>query len=164
METALDWLATIINAYKARDSDSTPARPCFRIGASVDAISRLEASLACRLPLSLRSLLSQTDGVTEEIEIAPDHWIAASIVIYSIDEMIDTNSYMQCSYGNRHVNRYCFFSTAGTDGIQFGFPADSEDREDASVLAWYPDETAAKCMGDGLLQFLTGWCSGSTAV
>ncbi len=160
----MDWLATIIDAYTARAPDSTPARPCFRKGSSLDAISRLEASLACRLPQSLRSLLAQTDGVTEEIEIAPDLWIVASIVIYSIDEMIETNSCMRRTYGNRLVNRYCFFSTAGTDGIQFGFRADPEDREDASILAWYPDETAAKCMGDGLHQFLTGWCSGTSTV
>jgi hypothetical protein len=62
------------------------------------------------------------------------------------------------------LDRYWFFSTAGTDGIQFGMPAKLADQEDASVFVWYPDGTPAKHMADGLLPFLQGWCAGVATV
>lgn len=159
----MDWLAKIVDAYKTRRSH-VPARPSFREGASEQAIARLEESLACRLPTSLRSLLSQTDGITEEIQIEPDRWVVASVVIYSVDEMADNNLFMRREYADRNVDRYCFFSTAGFDGIQIGFCIDSGDCNPATVIAWYPDETADKCMGSDFLHFLTDWCAGRATV
>ena len=112
----------------------------------------------------VRSLLLQTDGVTEEVEVAPNNWIEASIVIYSVDQMIDANFSLRRTNSDRNVDRYLFFSTAGADGIQFGSTAASEAREDAEVFAWYPDETPDKRMADSLLTFLTNWCSGRSTV
>lgn len=164
LETALDWKAKTVDAYKVSARDAPPSRPAFCDGASPIAIARMEETLSCRLPMSLRSLLSQTDGVKEELEIENNHWLFASIVIYSVDEMIDTNLFMRREYRDRNVDRYCFFSTAGTDGIQFGMPPKLADQEDASVFAWYPDGTPDKHMADGLLPFLQGWCAGVATV
>ena len=124
----------------------------------------MEERLDFQLPISLKSLLAQTDGVAEEIKVGPDQWICSGIVIYSIDEMIETNSYVKREYPDRNLRRFCFFSTAGTDGILFGFRTAPMDPADESVLAWYPDETADKRVADGLLQFLEGWCGGTTTV
>jgi len=160
----LDWKAKFVEAYKARASDAPLARPSFRDGASEIVIARMEESFAHRLPLSLRSLLSQTDGVTEEIEIEHHGWMVSSIVIYSVDEMIETNLFMRRENGDRNVDRYWFFSTAGTDGIQFGMTASADVSEDASIFAWYPDETEDKHMSDSMLRFLIGWCTGRATV
>ena len=164
LEETLDWKAKIVDAYKASTRDAPPTRPSFCDGASLSVIARMEELSACRMPMSLRSLLSQTDGVKEELEIEHNHWMVASIVIYSVDEMIDTNLFMRREYRDRKNDRYWFFSTAGTDGIQFGMPADLADRQDASVFAWYPDGTPDKYMADGLLPFLQGWCAGLATV
>lgn len=160
----MDWKAKIIDAYKASARDAPPARPSFCEGASLSVIARMEETLACRMPVSLRSLLSQTDGVTEELEIEHNHWVVASIVIYSVDEMIDTNLLMRRKYCDREIGRYWFFSAAGTDGIQFGMPAMVADQRDARVSAWYPDGSPDKIMADGLLAFLQGWCAGVATV
>ena len=160
----MDWNAKIVDTYRPRDSVEPRARPAFRCGASEDAISQLEKSVGCRLPMRLRSLLLQTDGVTEEVEVAPNNWIEASIVIYSVDQMIDTNLSVRRAYSDRNVDRYLFFSTAGADGIQFGSIAASEAREDAEVFAWYSDETSDKRMANSLPTFLTNWCSGRSTV
>ncbi len=87
----MDWKAKIVDIYRPRDSLVPKARPAFRDGASEDAINHLEKSVGCRLPMRLRSLLLQSDGVTEDVEVAPNNWIEANIVIYSVDQMIDTN-------------------------------------------------------------------------
>lgn len=160
----MDWKAKIVDSYKACARVATPTRPSFCDGASSSVLARMEEVLACRLPMSLRSLLSQSDGVKEELEIENNHWLVASIVIYSVDEMIDTNQFIRGKYHHRNVDQYCFFSTAGADGIQFGMPAVLQYQEDLSVYAWYPDETPDKHMADGLLPFLTGWCAGFATV
>lgn len=160
----MDWRAKIVDAYKASACDAPPTRPSFCDGASRGEIARMEQTLACRMPMSLRSLLSQSDGVTEELEIEHNHWLVASVVIYSVDEMTDTNLFMRRKYRDQKIDRYWFFSTAGTDGIQFAMPAELADREDASVFAWYPDGTPDKYMADGLLPFLQRWCAGLATV
>lgn len=160
----MDWKTKIVDAYKARGADAPPARPVFCCGTSEDAIGRIEELFNGHLPMSLRSLLLQTDGVKEEIEIEPSNWIIASIVIYSVEEMIDNNVFMRREYADRNVDQYLFFSTAGVDGIQLGSLATMEQRQDALIFAWYPDQTADKRMSDGLLPFLVGWCEGRLTV
>lgn len=160
----MDWKATIVDAYKANGRDAPPARPSFCDGVSPSVIARMEETLACRIPLSLGSLLLQTDGVKEELEIEHKHWLVASIVIYSVDEMIDTNLFLRREYPDQEIDRYWFFSTAGADGIQFGMRVKVADPEDSSVFAWYPDGTPDKYMADGLLPFLKGWCGGVATV
>jgi hypothetical protein len=98
LEETLDWRAKIVDAYKASACDAPPTRPSFCDGASPGEIARMEQTLACRMPMSLRSLLSQSDGVTEELEIEHNHWLVASVVIYSVDEMTDTNLFMRREY------------------------------------------------------------------
>jgi hypothetical protein len=164
LEVTLDWKAKIVDAYNASVHDAPSTRPSFCDGASPDAIARMEEALACRMPMSLRSLLSLTDGVTEELEIERNRWLVASIVIYSVDEMTDTNLVMRREYRDQKIGRYLFFSTAGTDGIQFAMSAELAVREDANVFAWYPDGTPDKYMADGLLSFLQGWCAGLATV
>lgn len=164
LETLLDWKTKLVDAYMARSSDAPRARPAFGCGTSEDAIGRLEELLNCHLPMSLRSLLLQTDGVKEEIELEPGNWIIASIVIYSVEEMIDNNVFMRREYADRDAGRYLFSSTAGVDGIQFGSIATIEQRQDTPIFAWYPDQTPDKRMSDGLLPFLMGWCEGRSTV
>lgn len=160
----MDWKARLSDAYSTRSLSGIAARPKFADGASPADINVFETAFGCSLPESLRSLLQQTDGVTECIEVERHSWIESGLIVYSIEQMAETNRWCRDRYSERGVDRYCFFSTAGTDGVQFGFRATAERQPDVEVFAWYPDEAPDKCMAPGLLEFLAGWCGGSLTV
>ena len=160
----MNWERHLVGAYETRSSIAQLVRPAFHRAASDSEISRAEETLRCRLPRSLRFLLLQTNGVTEELQIENDLWIESGIVVYSVEEMIDANLYVRQAYPERNADQYCYFSTAGTDGIQFGLRARLNEQDDAAVFAWYPDQTREKRMADGLAFFLRDWCAGQATV
>lgn len=160
----MDWKSLIINAYESRVTLEPRTRPVFRSGASEGEIDRLEQVIGHCCPMSLRSLLLQSDGVSEEFQLESGDWIVSSIVVYSAEQMIDANELVRQRFPERNPIRHCYFATAGTDGIQFGVPVGTEGLDDAKVIAWYPDQTPDKCLADGLAMFLTDWCSGQATV
>lgn len=160
----MDWQNLVVNAYESRMSVEPRTRPAFRSGASEREIDCLEQIVGRCLPMSLRSLLLQTDGVTEELQLENGDWIESSVVVYSAEQMIDANVFVRQTFAERNPVRYCYFSTAGADGIQFGLPVGTDCLGDAEVVAWYPDQTPDKCVANGLAQFLADWCSGQASV
>ncbi|TWT91757.1 SMI1/KNR4 family protein [Stieleria varia] len=160
----MDWQILIINAYKSRMSVELRTRPAFRGGSSESEIDHLEFVLGHCLPRSLRSLLLQSNGVAEELQLESGDWIESSIVVYSAEQMIDANVFVRQTFPERDPMRYCYFSGAGTDGIQFGLPVAADCPDDAEVFAWYPDQTPDKFLADGLATFLADWCSGQASV
>lgn len=161
----VDWKKTIERSYATRPA-TIRVRPLFRDGATEEIVSNVEETLNLRLPSVLRSLLFQTNGFNEEIELSPEVWMQTNIVAYSVEQILEVNQFHrdQQLYRDRNISKYCLISTAGVDGVQFCIRATLERSEDVPVYAWYPDETPEKCMGEGLFQFLDAWCSSKSSV
>jgi hypothetical protein len=134
------------------------AKPEFNSAASAATVADAEATLNATLPASLRSLLSETNGVREMIAIDGGEWISSGWLVRPIESIADEEG-----VHDREFRGLVFFGGAGVDGILFAFPV--EDGVCAPrVVVWHPimdelDEVAAS-----LEDFLRGWLTGTIAV
>jgi hypothetical protein len=85
-------------------------------------------------------------------------------IVWPAEEIWERNCWVRDAYAGRHVERYVFFSSPGTDGILFGCPASHESRPDSLIYAWYPDESDDKCVAQSLEQFIYGMVVGGISV
>ena len=142
--------------YQLRQHLFTPA--------TEEVIASAEDVLNTRFPFTLRSLLLESDGVMQMMAVKEGEWFDESWTVWSVHEIVEQNRWHREHYADRRLSRFLFFSSAGTDGIMFGFPAADEPQPDLDVYAWYPDETDDKLLSNGLEQFLTGWRHGDICV
>ena len=161
----MDWKQSIVKIYQSRSAVNA-VRPIFRERASNGSISDVEQLFELKLPNSLCSLLGQSNGFSEEMELSPGDWLETNIVVYSVDQLQEVNQFYreQPYYRARNIAQYLIIATAGINGIQFCIEVSKVECEDAAVFAWYPDETPEKRMGDDLFQFLNDWCSSSSCI
>lgn len=153
---------------KLNESSNPPGRYQLRQRlfppATEEAIASAEDVLNTRFPFSLRSLLLESDGVMQMMAVKEGEWFDESWTVWPIHEIVEQNRWHREHYADRRLSRFLFFSSAGADGIMFGFPAADEPQADLDVYAWYPDETDDKLLSNGLERFLIGWRRGDICV
>lgn len=124
-------------------------------------IVALEAQLGHALPASLKSLLSETNGV---------FWDYSQLdTVWSVDRIGRENQHYRQDPKLAEVymtfDSLLFFADGGVDGILFAFPVTSKGSvRDREIFAWYPLEDSRPALAHSLEDYLTRWLGGSLTI
>ena len=90
----MNWGKFIGNIYQERRrSPGVRARPAFYDAATDSVINTAELRLNVRLAESLRSLLSETDGVMDMMSIDGGEWFENMWLLWTVEELIERNEF-----------------------------------------------------------------------
>jgi len=165
----MKWSDSITGIYQTRVPQAgIVGKPRFNPPASAEDIAGAKVRLNARLPVSLRSLLRETNGVMDMIAIDGGEWFDSMWLLWTVAEIIDQNlSYRAATEDetyHRDFRKLVFFADAGSDGILFGFPV-MENRVCAPrVVVWHPIEDQLGEFAASLEDFLTGWLTGASSI
>jgi hypothetical protein len=133
--------------------------PEFFPGATADAIVRIEQHLGVRLPDSLSSLLTETDGVPV---------IFGTHLVWSMDEIVRRNLQMRTdpAYQAHYMpfDHLLFIADAGVDGIQFAFGLIQGTIRQDDVYVWNPYNDGRPWVAPSLKTYIEWWFSGKIKV
>lgn len=136
--------------------------PDFFPGATSDQLNKVEQETGIHLPVSLRGLLKESNGV---LVVFGQHliWNTDEFVTYNKPPWVLLRAGLDW-HDFPDKQRLLFFGDAGVDGIRFGFPVISENHVSEEVFAWYPigDEQVHKA--SSLQNYIEGWLTGSLTV
>ncbi|MDQ3005059.1 MAG: SMI1/KNR4 family protein [Chloroflexota bacterium] len=165
----MDWKNHIEAAYKASAGFTQfGSLPVFAEPAKIEEIYVIENSLNCQIPMNLRDLLLQTDGVNEKMLI-DGKYIASNIFIFSSKEIIEINSWFRKNEDQirpkKSFDEVLFFGQTGVDGICFALPTSNvEGDKVGGVYAWYPIDCKFINIAETLEELTFNWPSGKLAV
>jgi len=155
----MQWRNWIQECYSGRSSD---VRPELCAGASQERLAAVEANLGLRLPVSLRELLLETDGVGTAMFLGGE-WGRTDTDVWSCDrleiENADIRADMEgpCPPPGAPEVAPLYFAPAGVDGILFAFLVRSSGPEDPAVYAHYPIEGEWRLISPTLASYFQGW-------
>ena len=113
-------------------------------------IAAAERALGCALPASLRGLLEETDGLSDEY---------GADVVFGAEDLARRNHEMRTAdaFPELYMPFDCllFFGEAG-NGDLFGFPILSRGVEDLHVFAWDHETDSRTAVASGLARFVSG--------
>ncbi|MCA9116903.1 MAG: SMI1/KNR4 family protein [Planctomycetaceae bacterium] len=165
----MNWGKFIGNIYQERRrSPGVRARPAFYDAATDSVINTAELRLNVRLPDSLRSLLSETDGVMDMMSIDGGEWFENMWLLWTVEELIERNEFYRdemkqgvykCDFMNLLV-----FADAGTDGNLFGFSLEKDRNCKPRVVCWDSITNEINVLASSLEEFLRGWLTGTISV
>ncbi len=161
----MNWRERIEEMYASREAQpGIASRAQFREPASLQEMESLEETLRVRLPAELRTLLLETNGVLELLQVDNGEWIENMWLIWPTTMIADDNlRWRQPSARDtwdRDFSRFLFFADAGSDGILFGHPVEGKDAT-ASVSMWIPIGDEVTSIAPSLETFLDGWLRGT---
>lgn len=161
----MDWRRTLTQIYADRSADEP--RPEFRPGVSAEEIAAAEQRLDVLFPSGLRTLLQETNGVMERMQLGDEvvdvqwlHWPLDEIVVWN--ERYRAHTAKSNYSGEAHP--VLFFANAGVDGIQFGFSIDQDRQCRSNVVVWHPYDDEITDVAPSLEDFLRGWLNGEIGV
>src|SRR3954471_6833722 len=114
----MNWRELISGIYETRAArPGIAGRPRFYAAASAGRIADAEDRLNTRLPASLRSLLLETDGVTDVMAVDGGEWFDAMWLLWTVEQLVDRNlSYRAATEGGpraRDFRQLVVFADAG---------------------------------------------------
>ena len=158
----IDWKTFIAECYATRKASEPDVVPQFYPGADEACLAAAEADLGFPLPTELRELLSQSDGVKEQL-LLDDGPIEISWLVWSTEELIASNLSLRGEAGVSAAHRLTqgiFFVNAGMGGSQLGLDGRPSDRPSCPVFVWHPIEDRTEVLAHSLADFLTRWIQG----
>lgn len=164
----MNWRALITGIYENRPHQSGIAgKPEFYPGASSASVVDAETALNASLPVSIRSLLLDTNGVMDMMAIDGGEWIESMWLLWTIAEVVEQNRFYRAATVEgtyeRDFRSLVFFAGAGADGILFAFPV--EDGICAPrVVVWHPIMDELDELAPSLEDFLRGWLTSTISV
>lgn len=121
-------------------------------------LAEAEAALGHALPAALRELLSVTDGLRGEYDIA---------LVWPLERIVSGNLSFRTSHTFKELympfDCLLFFSDAG-NGDQFAFTVLAGEIRRSDVFVWNHEDDSRTWVASGLRQFLEGSISGRIAV
>jgi hypothetical protein len=130
----------------------------FRAGVADRALHEAERSLGIALPLELRSLLSDTDGVEGEYGLS---------LVWPLDRIVEDNLRFRSQAVFRKLympfDALLFFADAG-NGDQFAFCILDGEVRRSDVYAWDHEDDSRSWLAGSLRSYIDGQLSGSIRV
>lgn len=152
-----NWGEFIQQAYEAvRESRDYPGSLAFHPPASEGSIANIESALGVAFPSELRSLLAETNGITELIEIEGEK-IVTGHFIWTIERIKREN----LEYRTRSVFKetfmpfdcLLFFADSGC-GDNFGFAVVNGQVRRPRIYAWEHEDDSRVCVAPSLADFI----------
>jgi len=165
----MNWRELITGVYVTRAArPGIVGKPKFYAAASAGRIADAEERLNARLPASLRSVLLETDGVTDVMAVDGGEWFDAMWLLWPVEQLVDRN--LSYRAATEHGTRACdfrqlvVFADAGCDGILFAFPVTGDGVCVPRVVVWHPIRDELGDLAPSLEDFLRGWLTGTISV
>jgi len=161
----MNWRELITGIYDGRPRQPGIAgRAEFNPAASAGRIADAAAALDAALPDSLRSLLLETDGVTDMMAIDGGAWFESMWLLWTVEEIeLQNCDHRAAGTRRRDFGDVVFFAGAGTDGILFAFPVTGRVCS-PRVVVWHPIRDEFSDLAPSLEAFLRGWLTGTISV
>jgi hypothetical protein len=165
----MNWRELITGVYAGRSQQTDIAtKPKFYAAASAREIADAEARLNARFPVSLRSLLIETNGVMDMMAIDGGEWFDSMWLLWTVAETIEQNDNCRAATEDetyeRDFGKLVFFAGAGSDGILFGFPVTEDHVCAPSVVVWHPIDDEVEEIAPSLEEFLRGWLTSTISI
>lgn len=159
----MDWRKRIHKAYELRESRGYASAPKFCPPASGATLHELQSSLGMvLLPLELKGLLRETDGVIDLMEVDGE-WVETGWLFWSAEEIAKQNLwYRSGSAGETYglsFDDLLFFTGAGLDEILFAFALSSGRGKGPEIYVWHPRENTVEEVAPSLEAFVEAWTS-----
>jgi hypothetical protein len=165
----MQWREFITDLYRVVPRQpGIASKPEFYPGASAEEIVDAEVRLNARLPLSLRSLLLESNGIMDLMAIDGGEWFDNMWLLWTVSEMVHQNLAYRAetrkrTYG-RAFHKVVLFAGAGSDGILFGFPVMEDGACAPRVVVWHPIEDDLEGLASALEDFLRGWLTSTISI
>jgi hypothetical protein len=154
----MDWKAFIREHYPT--AGDPPSRPRFQRPAMSKELSELEFALGGRLPDDIKEVLTQTDGILDELLIGGE-WLENIWLMWPCSELkLLVKSHREAGV----PHEYLAFSPAGADGILFLCSIGSDHGTESPVFVWSPIENTIEPIAESLAAFYLGWLRGDVNV
>jgi hypothetical protein len=165
----MNWRELINGIYESRPQQQPgiARKPEFNLGASAASIADAEVALNSAMPASLRSLLIDSNGVTDMMAIDGGDWFESMWLMWKIEEVVEQNRFYRAANEEgtyeRDFSDLVFFAGAGTDGILFAFPVVNAVCE-SRIVVWHPIMDELNDLAPSLEVFLRGWLTSTISV
>ena len=154
----MDWQAFFRDNYPP--AADPMRRPRFSSPAAAADLSDLESALGGELPIEVRQLLTQTDGILDELLIEGD-WLVNDWLIWPCSELrLQVDQHREDGV----PDEYLAFSPAGADGILFLCSTGSDQGTQSPVSVWHPIEQTIETIANSLADFYVRWLRGEVKV
>jgi len=160
-ETDRTWRDLIQAAFRNRPGD-LPVLPVFNPPALEEALLGAEDLLAVSLPTELRTLLSETNGVKESMEL-PEGQTEIGYLVWPVERIAEDNLRFRSDPHNRDTlmpfDHLLFFADAG-NGDQFAYAVVNGRVQRPYIYAWNHEDDSRKWVAPSLKDFIEWWVSG----
>ena len=158
----MGWREIIDGAYTERSEDEREfVGAKYEHGASRKDLLALVNELGCALPADLQSLLLESNGFTEVLEVE-GRLVENMWTVWPASELPDNNRHRHEETEEPKPPEYLLvFASAGADGILFAYDTRSPE---SGVVAWFPVEDEIRPLASSLREFLVGWITGKIEV
>ncbi|MBM3995794.1 MAG: SMI1/KNR4 family protein [Planctomycetes bacterium] len=165
----MNWRDFIIEVYA--DAERAPgirSKPDFRPPALSQDFAELESLLKVLMPLELRSLFLDSNGVMSMLSVDDGDWFEDMWLFWPISDMVKQNLRMRWATMHPYDDnrRYCprgddllFFASNGADGT-FAHPINAQGVVEPSVFVWTPIGDELTLLASSLKEFVRAWLTG----
>ncbi len=154
----MSWCKRLLAICEMHKNAEYAVSVAFHSPALSSSISELEHQLAVFLPDSLRSLLAETNGVTETMEVQGE-LKSIGWIVFALDEIRRTNeshrTTLNEAWPDIRFEDFLFFSSPGVDGLLYAFVVDGTHCRDDDIVIWYPLDNLIKNIASSLEEFLS---------
>lgn len=155
------WRDLIRAAFRNRPRDPAIS-PVFNPAAPEEAVLDAEERLAVSLPAELRTLLEETNGVKESMDL-PEGSTVIGYLIWPVERITEDNLRFRSDPHNRDTlmpfDHLLFFADAG-NGDQFAYAVVNGSARRPYIYAWNHEDDSRKWVAPSLRQFIEWWLSG----
>jgi hypothetical protein len=164
-EKKKDWVSYIQNVYaEVEASGLSSTLPIFHQPAPRQLIDKCENRLGAIFPNELRSLLLQTNGVSEKVLTVKGE-IDSGYFLFSIEGILENNMFQRTQVGNYTMPLDCllFFAEDGT-GDYFGFAVVKGRVPHSRIYFWNHEDDSRLSIAPSLEYFIKNWRLGKIKV
>ncbi len=156
------WRETIERTYSSRaNAAGTGSHPVFSPPASILDVEAAEKHLTTRFPETLKSILSESDGVMDQLSVDGGPYFDNMWLLWPVRQIVDENlefrKHIRETSSNHDGHNLVFIASAGVDGILFGFESTDKLSEDCPIVSWHPVGKRICRVADSVADFLDGW-------
>jgi hypothetical protein len=162
-EEIFDWLSFINGVYARANTDGKhKSHPVFHPSASLQEIKKCEKRLAVVFPSELKSLLLQTNGISESLNTAKGE-INSGYFVLSVERILETNQSQRAQDYIMPLDCLLFFAEDGI-GDYFGFAVAKSKVLDSRIYFWDHEDDSRRSIAPTLKYFIENWLLGKIKV
>ena len=156
-----DWKKYIQGLYETYGLSK--AIPVFHPPASQQALDECAERLGVVFPDELRSLLSQTNGVSERVPTRAGE-IASGYFLFSVERILEINTFQRTQIDHTMPLDCLLFFAGDGFGDYFGFAIVNGQVPHSRIYFWNHEDDSRQSIAPSLEYFIENWLLGKIKV